>query len=245
MSSAVRLMPTQADWRSSYGSLLYEAGMLQPAERELRAAIALAPGVAQYYWDLATALAGEKFKKYDDAIALFSAARHLRKPAVGEVIKEAMAHEKRKAPGWDAVTVALYDEALSHSPQSPMLNHNLGEMRLQLGDISQAVAAYQRATRLCPVSKFTEQRLGDSLVFRQRYGDAHRSYVKAFELKRGLGARGTSGGLLRRWGPAVSPCGGIEDTDARSVCLMADPRGGYETLNLTAAHKLHPRRSAA
>jgi len=237
MLQAIKLEPKKAEWRSSYGSLLSESGYHKKAAQELRVALDLEPKQPSHYSDLGTLLQGSHIKQYGESIKMFEAANRLRKPAPPDVIKEAMAHEALKAPGWEMAAAGIYDAAVTYLPNSAMLHHNLGEMRLAMGHFPEAIKAYTRATELSPNSRFTFQRLGDALGFNQRYGDAHRAYHKSFTIRRGEGFNDGSWKHVFRC-PEAASAATMEELDALSVCQMEDPRNKYEDMKLTAAHKL-------
>jgi tetratricopeptide (TPR) repeat protein len=136
--------PRNADFRCDYGYVLSHLGLNDKATEEFATAIQLSPQSARVHYNFAMFLA--QTNQPDQAMAEFEKCLQLNpESAEAHYYLGEMYFFKRDMPN----ARLHYVEAARLNPTSPVHNH-LGIVYMELGEVSQAIAAFNEALRQHP-----------------------------------------------------------------------------------------------
>jgi len=171
---ALQVDPPHARMLGARGVRLAQQGQLASAERLLREALKLAPGMADLHNNLGMILHG--LRRTDEAIAAYRTALAIRPEYIVALNNLGMS---LAALNHHAEAITCYYDALGIKPAYPEALNNLGSSLHALGRCSEAVERFQKALALRP--DFVEARinLGHALAALGRPEAAIRSYETA------------------------------------------------------------------
>jgi tetratricopeptide (TPR) repeat protein len=145
--AAVRANPEDASLLSDLGRTQLEAGQNAGAVGSLQAAAAASPASSEYRFLLARAQCA--LARWDECITSLREAQRLAPEELPIVHNLAVALHRR---GIDDVAVEEFKRAQEISESEPAVRLGLGVSQDRLGNVAEAIAAYQEFLRLDPLS---------------------------------------------------------------------------------------------
>jgi tetratricopeptide (TPR) repeat protein/SAM-dependent methyltransferase len=145
LAGSMRALGGDAKYRHNYALMLAQAGQLPDAERELEAAIALAPGSAASYGYLG--IVRQQLGRLDAAAAAYRAAleRAPDDPFIANNYGYCLLEQ-----GEVQAAIEWFRRAIGREPRNAVAHNNLGTALNTVGDVPAAIAAYRRAVAADP-----------------------------------------------------------------------------------------------
>lgn len=117
-------------------------------------------------------------------------------------------------------SIADFEQAISHRPDLAEAYVNLGEMKLEAGNATEAELPLEKAVRYAPNVALVHQDLGDCYRLLGRTGDAKRELDTALRMDSTLAGVHYNLGLLYLFSPSVPGASGEDDQLARAIAEL-------------------------
>ncbi len=225
-SDTARRVPDNPRARNNLGAMLFDAGRLDEAVNEFRAAIDLAPPYAEAWHNLGRAHG--KLRRFDEAIASLRRAVEL-DPAKATFL--ASLGDALAETGRSDEALAVYRQALGLAPHAAIHSFNLANALMQTGRLAESGPLFARARELDPRDP---EILGAQAVWFRRSGRA--AEAVAF-LQEALRRQPDSVRLHSHLGVSLLAAGrAAEGIRELEVALPLDPKLPQTRYNLGLAY---------
>ncbi|WP_438481407.1 tetratricopeptide repeat protein [Oleiharenicola lentus] len=164
-----RRLPDNPRARNNHGAMLFDAGRLDEAIGEFRAAIDYTPDYAEAWHNLGRAYT--RVRRFDEAIAALRRAVELNASPTKAIFQGTLGNALLEA-GRPDEAIATYRHALELSPHEAIHSYNLANTLMQAGQMEESGRLFDRARALDP---HDPEILGAYAVWLRRSGRAQES----------------------------------------------------------------------